>query len=67
MNAKDLSYALVAALEDGDVELLDGNDEAIEVQQARTFADLDLLTHSDGLVLKLEGGEEFHVTIAQAA
>jgi hypothetical protein len=65
MDAQDLSYALVAALEDGDIELIDGDDKTIDVSHARTFADLNLLTRDEGFVVELATGRSFQITVTE--
>jgi hypothetical protein len=64
MDANELSYALVAALSD-DVTLLDGQDKGVEVYEALVFQDTSLITRDDGLLLTLEGGDTFQITVVK--
>jgi hypothetical protein len=64
MTTADLMHALATALEDADMTLLDADDNDVTIERVNTFAELDLITSADGLVLTLSTGERFQLSIA---
>lgn len=47
-------------------QLLDSTDE-IGVARLDTFEEAGMLTHNEGLVLRLDDGSEFQITVVQSA
>jgi len=58
MDNKELTAALQEALDDLDVE--------DEIRRVETFEEVGMLTNDAGLVITMQDGSEFQVTIVQS-
>jgi len=66
MNSKQMEQALLATLSEAPGDYTSGEALAIEdVRSVRTFEDLGVLSRDLGLVVSLNDGSEFQLTIVQ--
>ena len=61
---EDIQHLLLAILEDSDVQEI--FTELEEVKRVETFERASLLTRDKGVVLRLNGGAEFQITVVQS-
>lgn len=64
--ANEVAHSLRRAFQHGEVVVEDSEKE-IETASAYHFEDTGLLTSDDGVLLKLEDGSEFQITVVQSA
>ena len=65
MNAQEFSMALEDILEDLNFTWTEGED-VLDVRRVSSFEDRGVLTGDSGIVVTLESGEEFQLTIVQS-
>ena len=57
---------LLEIIGEGETDYLNENDEEIKIKNVCTFELAGLLTRDKGLVVKLEDGSEFQITIVKS-
>jgi hypothetical protein len=57
---------LLEIISEGETDYLNENDEEIKIKNVCTFELAGLLTRDKGLVVKLEDGSEFQITIVKS-
>lgn len=63
MTTNDLAEVLIDLL--ADTVLVDNEGDDVDVASVRTFADANLLTHNDGVVVTLGDGSSFQLSIVK--
>jgi hypothetical protein len=66
ITADDIARAIKYGFENEDLEA-QGEEGKVSASSARVFEETGLLTRDDGVLLKMEDGSEFQITVVQSA